>query len=179
MARYGGEISITVLAFILDYFQEKLPWQNFWKNPKNRILGPFWALFAQISTINFPGKKGCQFLNILIIYNCAKNQKKLINHSWEKYWTVGQTDGSDFTGPSLGRGSIIKRNLSFPEFISTHQKPVYSINFFVRYGQLKVLRSEWHNHLWTCPSPILFNQLLISMNLYQHAKKSGFFIILH
>ena len=38
-ARYGGEISIRVLVFILDYFQEKLTWQNFSKNPK--IL--FWG----------------------------------------------------------------------------------------------------------------------------------------
>ena len=47
-ARYVGEKSIAILVFIIDYFQEKLTWQNFSKNPQNPILGPIWALFAQI-----------------------------------------------------------------------------------------------------------------------------------
>ena len=51
------EIS-TILVFILDYFQEKLTWQNVLKNPKKPILGPFWALFVKIwAKMNFPGKK--------------------------------------------------------------------------------------------------------------------------
>ena len=39
--RYGGELSITMLVFILDYFQEKLTWQKFLKNPK-KPLPKFW-----------------------------------------------------------------------------------------------------------------------------------------
>ena len=41
-AGYVGEISITILVFITDYFQEKLTWQNFPKNPKNLLpkFGP-------------------------------------------------------------------------------------------------------------------------------------------
>ena len=36
----------------------------------------FWAIFARIWTkMNFPGKKGCQFLNIPIIYQ-LKSQLK-------------------------------------------------------------------------------------------------------
>ena len=87
-ARYVGEISITILVFIIDYFQEKLTWQSFSKNPKHHILGPFWVLFAQIWTKNkFSWKKGlCQFFNIRIIYHCAKNQKNLMSHSWENCW---------------------------------------------------------------------------------------------
>ena len=51
----GGKIS-TILVFILDYFQKKLV-TKFFKYPKNPILGPFWATFAQIwAKTNFPGK---------------------------------------------------------------------------------------------------------------------------
>ena len=125
----------------------------FKKSKKNLFLGPFWAIFAQIWTKNdfFWKNELGQFLNIPIIYHCAKNQKKLTSHSREKCqtdgWTDRQTDGqtenSDFIGPFVGqgaiikvtlRGPIIKVTLSFLEFISTHQKPVYPINFFVRYS---------------------------------------------
>ena len=55
---------------------------KYFKKSKNIILGPFCALYAQISAkMNFPGKNFCQFLNILIIYHCAQNQKKLITYS--------------------------------------------------------------------------------------------------
>ena len=53
-----GEISITILVFILDYFQKK-PITSFFKiSKKKSILGPFWAIFAKIwGKINFPGKR--------------------------------------------------------------------------------------------------------------------------
>ena len=36
----------------------------------------------------FSWKKGlCQFLNIRIIYRCAKNQLNLMSNSWENCWT--------------------------------------------------------------------------------------------
>ena len=55
---------------------------KYFKKSKNIILGPFCALYAQISAkMNFPGKNFCQFLNILIIYHCAQNQKKLMTYS--------------------------------------------------------------------------------------------------
>ena len=47
----------------------------------------------------------------------------------------GRTDNRDFVGPSVGRYQIIKATLSFPVFLSKQQKPVYSINFFVRFCQ--------------------------------------------
>ena len=57
--RYGGEISITIFVFILDYFHEKITGEKFSKNKKKPISGSFWALFAQISAkMNFHGKKG-------------------------------------------------------------------------------------------------------------------------
>ena len=42
--RIGGEVSIKILVFNLDYFQKKLM-TNFSENAKNPILGAFWALF--------------------------------------------------------------------------------------------------------------------------------------
>ena len=40
--------------------------------------GPFCPNFGKNK------KEFCQFLNISIIYHCAKNQKKAMTHSWEK-----------------------------------------------------------------------------------------------
>ena len=47
-ARYVGKISTAILVFIIDYFQEKLTSQNFSKNPKHPILGPFGALLPNL-----------------------------------------------------------------------------------------------------------------------------------
>ena len=68
-----------MLAFILDYFQEKLTPQNFSKNSKNSILGPFCASFAQIlAKMNFPGKNGSASFQIFqlstIVPKIRKNQ---------------------------------------------------------------------------------------------------------
>ena len=74
--------------------------------------------------MNFLEKKGlCQFMNILIIYHCTKNQKELMTLPEKNAeqmdeqmdrrtdgrtdeWTDGQTDrqtNDDFIGPSVGR----------------------------------------------------------------------------
>ena len=73
----------------------------------------------------------------------------------------------------------IKITFSFPEFVSTHQKHVYSINFILRYNQfysfvIRVFWSEWWHSFITTPIPMFFNQLLISKNFYQHAKNQAF-----
>ena len=57
-ARCFGEISITILVFIIDYFPEKLTWQNFSKNQKRLFWshsGRFLSKFGP--KMNFPGKK--------------------------------------------------------------------------------------------------------------------------
>ena len=52
----------------------------------------FWGHFGPFLP-KFAGKNGlCQFLDIPIIYNCAKNQRKLLSHFWEKRRTDGRTD---------------------------------------------------------------------------------------
>ena len=90
----GGEISITILTFISNHFQEKLM-TKFFKKFKKPYFGLFLAPFcSNLGKNGFTWKKGlCQFLNITIIYHRAKNQKKLMSHSWEKCRTDGQTDG--------------------------------------------------------------------------------------
>ena len=68
--RYVGEISVTILVFIIDYFQQKLTSQNFTKIPQNTIfpkLGP---------KMNFPGKRALsvfQYSNYLPL--CQKSEK--------------------------------------------------------------------------------------------------------
>ena len=63
--------------------------------------------------------------------------------------------------------------LSFPDFISTHQIPVYSINFFVRFSQFWSLAIRVAQLFMTMPTPIFSHQLLILVNLYQHAKNQA------
>ena len=94
--------------------------------------------FAQIlAKMNFSGKKRLgQFLNTPIIYDIAKNQKKQYAIPEENAELMDEWTGNrDFVGPSIVWGPKIKVTLNFPEFVSKHQNPVYSINFFVRYSQ--------------------------------------------
>ena len=56
--------------------------QKFQKAYYEAILAFFAQMWAKMS---FPEKKRrCDFLNIITIYHRAKNQKKLICHTWEK-----------------------------------------------------------------------------------------------
>ena len=136
-ARYVGEISIAILVFILDYFQLKLTWQNFSKSQKNSILGLFWALFAQIwAKMNFPGKKGSASFSIFKLSTIVPKIRKTL-------WTIPEK--------TVGR---------------THQKAVYSINFFVRYSQyyspaidLKILQSDWPRAFWAKSQEAEFSQI--------------------
>ena len=72
-------MSITILVFILDYFQEKPTRQNFSKNPKS-YFGPILGLFCPNLGKNkfFWKKRLRQFFNIRIIYHSAKNQLWLV-----------------------------------------------------------------------------------------------------
>ena len=83
---------------------------KFIKKSKKPYFGAILGTFCPILSKNeFSWKKGlCQLLNIPIIYHIAKNEKELINHSWEKCRTDGRTDrqidNSYFIGPSVERG---------------------------------------------------------------------------
>ena len=78
-----------ILAFTLDD-STKNYCQIFQKIRNKAILSPF---CLNLGKNEFSWKKGLrQFLNILIIYHSAKNQKKLMTHSWEKCRTDRQKD---------------------------------------------------------------------------------------
>ena len=74
------------------------PWKTndkiFLKIQKEPIWGTILSLFyPNLGKNEFSWKKElCQFLDIPIIYHCAKNQKKLLSNFWGKHQTDGQTD---------------------------------------------------------------------------------------
>ena len=75
---------------------------------KNYFGGHFDLFGSNLGKDKFSWKEGlCQFLNIPIIYRRAKNQKKLIWHSWGKRWTDWLKDGqtTDFAWLSAGQSS--------------------------------------------------------------------------
>ena len=80
---------------------------------------------------------------------------------WMNRQREGQTDNHDFVGP-------------FAEFISEHQKPVYSINFFVRYNQFYISATRVGTPIYDHVHPNIFQSTVISVNLYQQAKKQTF-----
>ena len=71
---------------------------------------------------------------------------------------------------------MIKVTLSFPEFISKHQKQVYFINFFVRNSQFSISATTVvtpiykHSHTNVFQSTFNFNEFVST------CKKSDFFI---
>ena len=78
-ARYVGEISIS---FRFRLFPIKTNMTKFSKSKKKPILGPFWALFAQIcAKMNFPGEKVYLSLSIFELSTIVqKNEKNLMSH---------------------------------------------------------------------------------------------------
>ena len=90
----GSEISITILVFILDYFQEKTNDKIFQKNPQKPILGPFWVLFlTNLGKNEFSWiERALSVFKYSSVYCHAKNQEELMSHSWEKCQTDKRTD---------------------------------------------------------------------------------------
>ena len=78
----------------------------FKKSQKNLFWGHFGHFLPKSGQKRvFLEKRALSVLDIPIIYNHAKNQKKLMSHFWEKRRTDGQTDNSDSMGPSVRQGS--------------------------------------------------------------------------
>ena len=99
-ARYGigGEISVTILVFILHYFQEKLITKFFKKIKKTPLLGLIRDLFAQIwAKMNFPGKRSLSdFKYSNYQPSCQKSEKTnvLFQRKMLNWWTDRQIDGN-------------------------------------------------------------------------------------
>ena len=143
---------------------------KFFKKSKKPYFGVIRdSLYLNFGKNEFSRKKGlCQFLNILNIivplYRKSEKINELFLRKMLNCWTDRQATVTLQDPPQDG-GPTIKTTLSFPEFISTHQKPVYSINFFVRYSQFQSSAIRVAQPFMTMPTPLFFNQLLISMNL--------------
>ena len=88
----GGEISIAILVFNLDQFQEKLI-TRFFKNKPKKTNNVFVQILAK--------------MDIPFIYHCAKNQKKLTNsydkHRADKRQTDKQSMVISLGPPSVGQ----------------------------------------------------------------------------
>ena len=69
-------------------------------------------------------------LSVFKSYHHAKNQKKLVTHSWEKYrytWIKRQADSGYFLGASVGLGS----KKTFSNVVHTSQSARYLHLFIV------------------------------------------------
>ena len=65
---------------------------------------------------------------------------------------------------------IIKSTFSFPEFVPVWKKSVYSICSFLRYSQFQPPVTRLATPIFDHAHIKNFDQLLIFVNLYQHAK---------
>ena len=75
-------------SFHFRLFPGKTGDKIFQKIPKNLFWDQFQPFMDKFGQRIFSLKKGlCQILNIPIIYHRAKNQKKLMTHSWQNGWT--------------------------------------------------------------------------------------------
>ena len=101
------------VSFHFRLFPRKTNITKFFKKFKKLHFGAILCFFCPNFCKNeFSWKKWLsQFSNIWIIYHCAKNQKKLRIHSWEKCWTVGQTDNSEFYRTLLWTGAQLLKQL--------------------------------------------------------------------
>ena len=65
---------------------------------------------------------------------------------------------------------IIEATFSFPEFALALKKSAYSICAFLRYNQFKSPVTRLVTPIFDHTHPKIFDQLLIYVNLHQHAK---------
>ena len=107
---------ITILVFILDYFQENYD-KIFLKIQKNLFWGYLVPYCANFAEIHFPGKKGA--LSVFKYFNYLLKIKQKIKKNYcpipEKNAKMAdwQTDNGDFIGTSVSRGSYISRKVVF------------------------------------------------------------------
>ena len=134
------------ISFPLRLLPRKTNDNIFQKIQKTLFWGPcdhFGLFCPNLGKNEFSWKKtlsAFKYSNYLSL--CQKSEKinvpflrKMLNWQMDGQTDRGKTDNHDFVGPSVRQGPIIKVTLSFPEFISKHPKPIYSIDFFVRYSQ--------------------------------------------
>ena len=78
----------------------------------------------------------------------------------------------DYTHTEMGEITF-----SFPQFVPACTKLVHSANSFLRYRQFYSPVTRLYTPISNHPHPKTFDQLLIYMNLYQHAKKQAISLV--
>ena len=140
--------------------------------------GDISAFFAQIwANINFPGRKPQSvFKYSNYLPSCQKSEKELTD-GWIDRRKDGQTT-MILLASMQDEGPMIKVTLSFPEFISKHQKQVYFINFFVRNSQFQISATTVVTPIYEHSHPNVFQSTFNFSEFVSTCKKSDFFIIL-
>ena len=141
------------------------------------ILGPFCPNFGKNE---FSWKRALSIFKYFNYLPLCKNSEKTKEPFLRKNlncWTDRQTRVI-LQDPPQGGGPIIKLTLSFPEFISIHQKPAYSINFFVRYNQIQSCAIRVGQLFMTNAHPNIFRSTLNFNEFVSTCEKSGFFYLL-
>ena len=72
---------------------------------------------------------------------------------------------------------IIEKTFSFPGFSPTCRKSVHSINSFLKQPMLEFCDQTGHTHFLIMPIQNILDQLLIYVDLYQHAKNQAISLI--
>ena len=72
---------------------------------------------------------------------------------------------------------IIEITFGFPEFAPACKISVHSIYSFLRYSQFKSPWPDWPQPFLTMSTQKVFDQLLIYVSLYQHAKNQAISLI--
>ena len=73
------------------------------------------------------------------------------------------------------RPKIVKVTFSFHKFVSTNQKSIYFIYFPLTYSQFWSPENKVATPIFDhAATKIFFNQLLFSMNMYEHAYDQAF-----
>ena len=105
------------ISFLLKLFSRKTSMTKFFKKSNKSYFGLILGLFCpNLGKKKFSWKKElCQFLNIGIIYHCAKNQLNLMNHSWENFRVLQLIEKSHNLIGQTHFGSYL-RNQNFTKY---------------------------------------------------------------
>ena len=149
--RYVGEISITILGFIIGYFQKNLKnMTTFFKRSQKPYFGPILGPFAQIWDKNeFSWKKGLSaFQYSTNLPLCKKSEKpnqpflrKLLDRHTKNQF-ISLTSLSDTANFRVLRLIEISRNLTGQEhfwpYLSNQNFPRYEISLSIQEYKLSL-----------------------------------------
>ena len=169
------------ISFPLRLLPRKTNDNIFQKIQKTLFWGPcdhFGLFCPNLGKNEFSWKKtlsAFKYSNYLSL--CQKSEKinvpflrKMLNWQMDGQTDRGKTDNHDFVGPSVRQGPIIKVTLSFLNLYQNTRNQFIPLISLWDTANFRFLQPEWAHPFMTMPIPIFFNQLLISINSYQHAK---------